>query len=73
MRLKMVAVTYIPDSVGSSNQRRQLPCPHPLTVPDKPVEPEAAALQSNVRVPGDVFHTDAFTPWCSARVPFTGP
>ena len=41
-------------------------------LPDKPVEPEAAALELNMRVPGGVFHTDAVTPWCSARVPVTG-
>jgi len=50
-------------------------CPSPPgpNLPHKPVEPEAAALEMNVRVPGDVFHTHAFTPWSSARVPVTGP
>jgi len=43
------------------------------TVPDKPADPEAAALELNVRLPGDICHTDAFTPWCSARVSVTGP
>jgi len=32
------------------------------TVPDKPADPEAAVLELNVRLPGDIFHTDAFTP-----------
>jgi hypothetical protein len=30
-------------------------------VPDNPADPEAAALELIVRLPGDIFHTDAFT------------
>ena len=31
-----------------------------LTVPDKPADPETAVLELNVRLPGDIFHTDPF-------------
>ncbi len=27
---------------------------------DKPADPEAAVLELNVRLPGDIFHTDPF-------------
>ncbi len=61
--------------VGSVGSEGPLPAAPQVidNLPHKPVEPEAAALEMNVRVPGDVFHTHAFTPWSSARVPVTGP
>jgi hypothetical protein len=31
------------------------------TVPDKPTDPEAAALELIVRLPADILHTAAFT------------